>query len=154
MEVASNCFGLPGELVIVIPDESSFYSLYADGIFTRKTYHKDTEESFFAYPPEAAIFLFYTYPNSRAASLIRNVPGKAALPGLSKKVSLIFTVHASKVDKLKRAIGYLNANTHLGAYRYSDDFYMRLYFILEQRGKLNYPALRKLAEKNLERSFA
>ena len=139
-------FGLPGELVAVIPDKSSFYSLYADGLFTRKVYCKDTGVSFFSYAQGAAVFLFYTYPNLRAASLVRNVPGDAALPGLSKKVSLLFTVHASKVDKLKRAIGFLNANAG-GAYGYSDDFYTRLYFILNQRGKINYPALRNLADR-------
>jgi len=139
-------FGLPDELVIVIPDESNFYSLYADGIFTRKTYVKDTGASYFAYSPGAVIFLYYTYPTHRAASAIRYVPGEASLPGLSKKVSLLFTVHASKVDKLKRAVGYLNKNAK-GAYRFTDDFYTRLYFVLEKKGRLNYLALRNLAER-------
>jgi hypothetical protein len=139
-------FGLSGELVIVIPDKSSFYSLYADGLFTRKAYDKNTGESFFAYDKEALVFLYYTYPAHRAASVIRNVPGRAALPGLSKKAEVLFTVHASKVDKLKRAVGFLNKNVG-GAYRFAGGFYLRLYFILQQRGKLNYQALRGLAEK-------
>ena len=145
-------FGLPGELVIIIPDKANFYSLYADGLFSRKTYDKETEASFFAYEPGQPVFLYYTYPNHRAASLIRNVPGDVALPGLSKKVSLLFTVHASKVDKLKRAISFLNKNAG-GAYQYTDDFYTRLYFILQKRGKLSYLSLRSLAEKSLERSY-
>jgi len=139
-------FGLPNELVIVIPDESNFYSLYADGVFSRKAYVKDTGASYFAYSPGAIIFLYYTYPTHRAASAVRYVPGEASLPGLSKKVNLLFTVHASKVDKLKHAVGYLNKNAK-GAYRFNDDFYTRLYFVLEQRGKLNYLALRNLAER-------
>jgi len=110
----------------------------------RKTYIKDTGESFFAYPPGAVIFLYYTYPTHRAASAVRHVPGGASLPGLSNKVNLLFTVHASKVDKLKRAVGYLNKNAG-GAYRFGDDFYLRFYFLLEKKGKLNYPALRNLA---------
>jgi len=57
-------------------------------------------------------------------------------------------VHSSKVDKLKRAVGFLNKNAG-GAYRFSDDFYTRLYFVLEKKGKLNYPALRNLAERAL-----
>jgi hypothetical protein len=138
-------FGLPGELVIVIPDKSSFYSLYADGLFTRKVYDKNTGESFFSYDKGALVILYYTYPTHRAASVIRNVPGRAALPGLSKKVGVLFTVHASKVDKLKRAAGFLNKNAG-GACRFADGFYTRLYFILQQRGKLNYQALRGLAE--------
>jgi len=145
-------FGLPGELAITIPDRSSFHSLYADGLFSRKAYLKDSGETLLAYPPDSVVFLFYTYPTHRAASCVRNAPGSAAFPGLSKKVSLIFSVHASRVDKLKRSIGYLNKNTG-GAYRYEDDFYMRLYFILQQRGKLNYLALRGLAKRSDERKL-
>ena len=137
-------FGLPGELVVAIPDEFNFYSLYADGVFSRKAYVKETGESFFAYPPGSVIFLYYTYPTHRAASAVRHSSGGASLPGLSKKVSLLFTVHASKVDKLKRAVGFLNKNAG-GAYRFDDGFYTRLYFILEAKGKLNYLALRNLA---------
>jgi hypothetical protein len=141
-------FGFPDELVIVIPDKSNFYSLYADGLYSRKTYVKDTGESYFAYPPGSVIFLYYTYPTHRAASAVRFVPGGASLPGLSRKVNLLFTVHASKVDKLKRAVSFLNKNAG-GAYSFGDGFYTRLYFILEKKGKLNYPALRNLAERAL-----
>jgi hypothetical protein len=141
-------FGLPDELVVIIPDEPNFYSLYADGVFSRKAYVKDTGESFFAYPPGSVVFLYYTYPTHRAASAIRHAPGSAALPGLSKKVSLLFTVHASKVDKLKRAVGFLNKNAG-GAYQFSDGFYLRLYWVLEAKRKLCYPALRNLAERAL-----
>jgi hypothetical protein len=139
---------LPSELVIVIPDESNFYSLYADGIYTRKTYVKDTGESYFAYPPGSVVFLYYTYPTHRTASAVRHAPGGASLPGLSKKVNLLFTVHASKVDKLKRAVGFLNKNAG-GACRFGDGFYLRLYWILEAKGRLCYPALRNLAERAL-----
>jgi len=139
-------FGFPGELIIVIPDKSNFYSLYADGLYSRKAYVKDMETSYFAYPPGAVIFLYYTYPTHRAASAVRHVPGEASLPGLSKKVELLFTVHASKVDKLKRAVGFLNKNAG-GAYRFDDGFYLRLYCALEKKGKLNYLALRNLAKR-------
>lgn len=144
--VTCNAFGLPGELIVAIQDSPSFYSLYADGLFSRKVYDNSSGTSLFSYAPGAAIFLFYTYPTHRAVSLIRNIPGYSAFPGLSKKVSTVFTVHASKVDKLRRSIGYLNKHAG-GAYRFTDDFYVRLYFILHKRGKLNYIALRKLTEK-------
>jgi len=139
-------FGLPGELVITIPDESSFYSLYADGLFSRKLYIKETRETLLAYPEGSVVFLYYTYPNHRAVTCIRNVPGEAALPALSKKVSVLFTAHASRVDKLKRAIGHLNEHAG-GAYQYGDDFYLRLYLFLMQKGKLNYIGLRNLASR-------
>jgi hypothetical protein len=139
-------FGLPGELVITIPDEPRFYSLYADGAFSRKTYIREEAASLFSHAPGAAVFLYYTYPTHRAATLVRAAPGNAGLPGLSMRVCVVWTVHASKVDKLKRAVAYLNKNAG-GAYRFGDGFYMRLYFILLQRGKLNYVALKKLAGK-------
>jgi len=145
MNITSNIFGLPEELVISVPDKSAFYSLYADGIFSRKTYLKESGVSLFAYKPGSAVFLFYTYPNHRAISLIRNSPGNAELPGLSRKVRVLFTVHASKVDKLRRAIGFLNKHAG-GAYHHDDGFYMRLYFILLNRGKLNYFSLRSLVK--------
>ena len=145
-----SAFGLPGELVVTVPDGAHFYSLYADGLYARKAYLRETGESLLAFPPGAAVFLYYTYPSHRAASLVRNLPGASELPGLSRKVSLLFTVHASKVDKLKRAVGFLNKNAG-GAYIFPDDFYARLYFVLQRRGRLNYPALRALAEKSLGR---
>lgn len=141
-------FGFPGELVVAIPDEPNFYSLYADGPFSRKAYDRETGESFFAYPPGAVVFLYYTYPTHRAASAVRNAPGEASLPGLSKKARLLFTVHASKVDKLKRAVGFLDKNMG-GAYQFEDGFYLRLCCALEHKGKLCYPALRHLAERAL-----
>jgi len=137
-------FGLDGELVVTIPDTNPFYSLYADGLFSRKIYVKETKETWLSYPAGSVVFLYYTYPNHRAVSCVRNAPGEAALPGLSKKVSLLFTAHASKVDKLKRAISHLNTHSG-GAYQYDDDFYLRLYLVLLQRGKLNYIALRNMA---------
>jgi len=140
-------FGLPEELVVSIPDKPSFYSLYADGIFTRKIYLKESGLSLFAYKPGAAVFLFYTYPNHRAISLIRNEHGNAELPGLNHNVRVIFTVHASKVDKLRRAIGFLNKHAG-GAYHHDDDFYIRLYFILLKKGKLNYFSLRSLVKQS------
>jgi hypothetical protein len=144
LEASQSMFGLPGELVVVIPDKMSFYSLFSDGICTRKTRLAGTGETLLAYGEGAAVFLYYTYPAFRAVSLIRNEPGGAALPGLSKKVRLLFTLHSSRVDKLRRAVGFLNK--HLGgAYRHNDAFYTRLYFIVTKRGKISYPALRRLA---------
>jgi hypothetical protein len=49
------------------------------------------------------------------------------------------------VDKLKRAAGWLNKHSS-GAFAHDDGFYTRLVYILERRGKINYPALSKLAE--------
>ena len=143
-------FGLPDELVVVIPDTPFFCSLYSDGVFARKVYLKDSGQTLLAYSPGSLLFLYYTYPTHRAASCVRNVPGSAAFPALSKKVTLLFSVHASKVDKLKRAVSFLNKNA-CGAYRFDDDFYLRLYFILEQRGKLNYTALRGMVERELKK---
>jgi hypothetical protein len=137
-------------LIITIPAGNSFYSLYADGPYKGKTRLKDSGETLLSYPPGALIFLYYTYPTHREACAVRNSSAgdQVSLPGLSKKVSLLFRVQASRVDKLRRAAGFLNTNSG-GAYSAGDGFYVRLFFILCRRGKINYPALRKLAGHSL-----
>jgi hypothetical protein len=86
----------------------------------------------------------------REAFLIRNTDkGDVSLPSLSKQVSVLFTARASRVDKLKRAVSVLNIHTK-GANLFSDGFYIRLWLILEKKGKLDYPALTGIAEKALE----
>jgi len=134
-------------LEITIPDCNSFYSLYSDGNHAWKTYDRQKKHSLLYYAPGAVVILYYTYPTYREACVIRNVTADnaAALPGLSKKVSVLFNVRASRVDKLKRAAGWLNKHTS-GAFAHDDGFYARLVYLLEQRGKLNYAALGKLAE--------
>jgi len=136
-------------LEINIPDCASFYSLYSDGNHSWKTYDRQKKHSLLYYAPGEVVILYYTYPTYREACVIRNVPSENAvsLPGLSKKVSLLFRVRASRVDKLKRAIGWLNKHSQ-GAYSHEDGFYTRLVYLLEQRGKLNYAALGELAEKS------
>jgi hypothetical protein len=137
-------------LTVSIPPAGSFYSLYADGVFSRKISVKTSGETLLTYPGGAVVFLFYTYPSHREACVIRNdiragKSGGKRLPGLSKNVSLLFGVRASGTDKLRRAIAFLNTNSG-GAYSRTDAFYTRLYFLIRQRGKLNYAALRRLAE--------
>ena len=142
-------FGLSGEVVASILDKPQFYSLYADGVYARKAYLKDAGVTLIAYPPEAALALYYTYPNHRAACVVRNTPGAAAtLPGLSKPVRVLFTVHASLVDKLRRAMAFLGEHSDGGAFGFDDGFYTRLYFVITKRGKLDYFSLRNLAGIN------
>ena len=133
-------------LQVTIPDKNSFYSLYSDGLLSRKTYFAESRSTVIEYAPGSVVALYYTYPARREACLARFCPEgpQAALPGLSQKVRLLFSVGASRVDKLKRAIGFLQANCG-GAFSFDDGFYIRLCFILRQRGKLNIIALRGLA---------
>lgn len=133
-------------LLITIPDHNAFYSLYADGPHVWKTYDQAGKTTTLCYPPGSAVALYYTYPNHREACVIRNLPdvsGAVPLPGLSRRVSILCGVRASKVDKLRRAVGFLRARGI--AFALPDGFYIRLRFILDQRGPLNYTALRKLA---------
>ena len=137
-------------LEITIPDRNSFYTLFSDGPHAWKTYDRQKKHTLIYYPPGAAVILYYTYPTYREACVIRNIgeetgTGSCMLPGLSKKVFVLFRVRASRVDKLKRAAGWLNKHTS-GAFAHDDGFYARLVYLLEQRGKLNYAALSKLAE--------
>jgi len=134
-------------LEITIPDHNKYYSLFAEGSLSWKTYDSKRKTTFLYYAPEAVVVLFYTYPSYREACVIRNSAGEnnARYPGLSKNISVLFNVRASRVDKLKRAVNWLNNHTS-GAFSFTDAFYIRLFFFLNQRGKINYPALSKLAE--------
>jgi len=135
-------------LEVSIPDSNAFYTLYADGKPVWKTYDKKRGANLFYYAPGSIVILYYTYRTYREACIIRNVQNDESvfLPSLSKKTVLLFRVHASKVDKLKRAAGWLKEHAG-GPFVYDDGFYIRLFHILQRRGKINYPALRKLAEK-------
>jgi hypothetical protein len=140
------------QLEVAIPDRNSFYTLYAEGRHCFKTYDAQKKNTLLQYPPDAAVFLYYTYPTHREACVIRNndAEGGVMLPGLAKKVFLLFRVQASRVDKLKRAVFYLNEHSSAGAYGHEDGFYVRLGCLIEQRGKINYPALRELSESSLK----
>jgi hypothetical protein len=136
-------------LVITIPPEGYYYSLYADGLYAKKTYEKETDMTSLYYERGAAVFLYYTYPTHRRVYLVRNSgeEGEAkSLPGVSKKVSVIFKQYASRVDKTKRAVSYLNTH-YQSAYGYSDKFYTRLSVILLGKGKIDYTAIDALCEK-------
>ena len=138
-------------LEITIPDLSSFYTLFSDGPHSWKTYDRQKKNTLIYYPQGAVVILYYTYPTYREACVIRNIQDETGagsmLPGLSKKVFVLFRVRASRVDKLKRAAGWLNKHSS-GAFAHDDGFYARLVYLLEQHGKLNYPALGKLAESS------
>jgi hypothetical protein len=138
---------MKNHLEITIPDRSYFCTLYAEGPHSWKTYDRQKKHTLLYYPPGAAVILYYTYPTYREACVIRNslADDGVILPGLSKKVSVLFRVRASRVDKLKRVAGWLNKHS-LGACAHTDGFYARLVYLLEQRGKINYAALAQLAE--------
>jgi hypothetical protein len=134
--------------MVTIPDENRFYSLFSDGPHSWKSYDGRLKTTRLVYPKNAVVILYYTYPTHREACVVRNNSGSCSLPGLSKKVSRLFSVQASKVDKLKRAAGFLKKHSP-GAFSFDDGFYLRLFFILSQRGKLNYPALLQLCLKEV-----
>jgi hypothetical protein len=140
------------QLEVAIPDHNSFYTLYAEGKHCYKAYDREKKVTLLHYPPGAAVVLYYTYPTHRTACIIRNndADDGILLPGLAKKVSALFHVQASRVDKLKRAVFYLNEHSGVGAYGHDDGFYIRLGCLVEQRGKLNYPALRELSETSVK----
>jgi len=140
---------LKNHLEVTVPDYNSFYSLYSDGNHSWKTYDRLEKHTLIYYAPGSVVFLYYTYITYREACVIRYIRDENGvwLPGLSKKVSLLFRVRASRVDKLKRAAGWLKKHS-AGAFAHDDGFYIRLSYILERRGKINYTALGKLAENS------
>jgi len=140
---------MKNHLCVTIPDFNSYYTLYADGNYSYKTYDRQEKANLFYYAPGNVVFLYYTYFTFREACAVRvqEDGGDVLLPGLSKKIKLLFRARASRVDKLKRAAGWLNKHS-VGAFAHDDGFYIRLSYIIEQRGKINYPALSKLAESS------
>ena len=127
------------DLLVKIPANSS-YGLFADGQFYKKSFQEKTAETILFFKPNAVIFLYFHYPNLRAATAIRNSTGLMCHPCLSAGVTRLFTVYGSKVTKLQKAVYFLNKK--LGdAYNFSDDLYLRLYFILQKKGELNAYAL-------------
>ena len=144
---------MKNHLEVTISDCKSFYTLFSDGNHAWKTYDREKKQTLFYYAPGAVVFLYYTYVTYREACVIRHVQNEdggknlVQLPGLSKKVNVLFRVRASRVDKLKRAAGWLDKHS-AGAFAHDDGFYTRLVYLLEQRGKINYPALGKLAESS------
>ena len=138
-------------LEAVIPDRQDFFSLFADGPYLRKT--RAGESTVLLFPQGAVIFLYYTYPAFREALAVRNTGEGILLPGLSGKASVLFRVRASRVDKLRRAVGFVNANFRPDAYSREDGFYTRLAFVLERRGKLCRPTLGKIAGEGARRVF-
>jgi len=140
---------MKNHLEVTIPDCNSFYTLFSDGNHAWKTYDRLKKHTLLYYAPDSVVFLYYTYITYREACVIRNVQNENSvmLPGLSKRVNVLFRVRASRVDKLKRAAGWLNKHSS-GAFSHGDGFYTRLVYILEQRGKINYPALSKLADSS------
>ncbi|GMO61628.1 MAG: hypothetical protein Ta2A_07830 [Treponemataceae bacterium] len=143
---------MAASLKIYIPEKPPFYTLYAQGLFNWKSFDRIKRVTVFEYPANAVIALYYSYPSYREVSVIRNTENDDGimLPALSKKVSVLFSLRASRFDKLRRAISFLNEHTEHGAYSFDDGFYTRLYFLLLQRGKINYTALKQLIAHSYE----
>ena len=136
-------------LEVTIPDYNSFYTLYSEGPHSWKTYDQAEKQTLLYYPTGSVVILYYTYVTYREACVIRNynINTSILLPGLSKRVNVLFRVRASRVDKLKRAVSWLNTHS-AGACAHNDGFYIRLVYLLEQRGKINYAALSRLADSS------
>jgi hypothetical protein len=140
-------------LTVAIPPPACFYSLYADGQYSAKHYYQDSGVTELVYGANAALFVYYTYPTHRRVYLIRNVSEQnntgihrlTSLPGLSKKVRVLFKQIASRVDKTKHAVSYLNTH-YEGAYRFPDIFYYRLNALLLRKGKLPYRDIAAIAK--------
>jgi len=134
-------------LKVHIPTEKQFYSLYSEGCYTSKK--SDDNETILTYCQNEVLFLYYTYPSHRRAYIVRfdsdNKNG-IMLPSLDQPVKIISRCHASKVDKLKKTAGFLKEYCP-NAFAFSDSFYVRIHFIIQQKGKINYEAIRVLLEE-------
>ena len=132
--------------LLISVSDSGYYLLDVFGVPCSKT--SKNGSVVYTFPPDCAVFLFFRYQNARIATLIRNTAGNYHFIGFSRKVKALFSVNASRVDKLKLAVDCLNKYCN-GAYRFSDDQYLRLYAVLKHPGKLNIPALSSLFKNNI-----
>jgi hypothetical protein len=137
--------------LIVVNTPNNFYSIYSDGVFDKKHFDKETELTTLEYGVNAVILLYYTYPVHRRVYLVRNVSYETnltGLPSLSKKVKVLFKNTASRVDKTRRIFGYIRE--HYGSpFAFTDDFYLRLDFLIKQKGKIKYGSVDMLVKKYL-----
>lgn len=137
------------ELKVSIPSKDYFYSLYSDGKYKRKQYLEELDITDLWYEKGSVIYLYYTYPTHRRVYLVRfssDGASQSSLPGLSLPVRILFAQYASRVDKTKRAVSYLQ--THYNkAYSASDLFYHKLDIIIKEKGKIDYLKLDALCGK-------
>jgi hypothetical protein len=138
--------------LIITNTPNNFYSIYSDGIFDKKHFDKESGITTLEYKNNSAVLLYYTYPVHRRVYLVRNVSNETnltGLPSLSKKVKIIFKNTASRVDKTRRAFGRIREH-YGGPFVFPDDFYLRLDFLIKQKGKIKYSLIDALTEKYIK----
>jgi hypothetical protein len=137
-------------LEVTIQKNPQFFSLYADG--QEDTIIKNHSSSILLYPPDAVIFLYYTFPTHRRVYCVRNTNKEhmCELPGLSHSIAVLFKQFASRVDKTKKAVSYLREHYPHSAFSFDDGFYLRLDILLQLKGKLDYSELEALCKRNLK----
>jgi hypothetical protein len=68
----------------------------------------------------------------------------------NRPVKIIFKNTASHVDKTRRAFGHIRE--HYGnPFIFSDDFYLRLDFLIKQKGKIKYSLIDMLVNKYVKK---
>ena len=137
-------------LEVTIQKKPKFFSLYADG--HEETMLQTNTSSVLLYPPDAVLFLYYTFPTHRRVYCIRNnLAGCVSeLPGLSHSVTILFKQFASRVDKTKKAISYLREHYPKDVFSFDDGLYIRLDVLLQVKGKLNYSELEALCKRKIK----
>lgn len=135
-------------LKITILKNPQFFTLYADG--NEETILKTNTSSVLLYPPDAVIFLYYTFSTHRRVYCVRNVINKNAiiLPGLSQEVTILFKQFASRVDKTKKVVSFLREHYSENVFVFDDGFYVRLDVLLKMKGTLDYYALDLLSQRS------
>ncbi len=137
-------------LQIYIPKDPHFFSLYADG--KEETLVQTNSASVLYYPPDAIVFLYYTYPTHRRVYCIRNAERQRMndLPCTSLPVAILFKQFASRVDKTKKAVSYIREHYPEISFSQPDSFYSRLDILLLAKGKLDYSLLDELIKRTLD----
>jgi hypothetical protein len=150
MQLSTENIKTNNSLVITNDPDNKFYSIYSDGLFVSKQYDKESGITTLEYARDSAVLVYYTYPVHRRVYLVRNVParneGTVGLPCLSNKIKILFKNTASRVDKTRRVFAHIHK--HYGnAFIFPDDYYLRLDFIIKQKGKIKYSLIDALCGK-------
>lgn len=141
-------------LVVVIPDEySNVFSLYAEGRLIAKKYLKDYNVTQIEYKAGSIVFLYYTMPRQRMIVCARVPLPPPARNGTLKKMmncsiplKQMFSFKASRVDKTRRVIGFLNSHFK-NAYCWPDAFYKELAIRIALKGDINFQELDRLSDR-------
>ena len=122
------CYTVSMDCTVTIPKDNEHYSLYAEGIFIRKTVTE--QQSFITLNDDFCITLYYTVHTWRhlyvcvATRLFPDYPH--TFNESDAQLSVIADLTGRAYDRFKRSMHYLNVATLGAFYRFPPSFFWQL----------------------------